>query len=200
MKRLKAVAVTAVVLLLTAGPVLAGQYELARGKGVKVCEAYRKNLNSFQPSYPMRCNRPVNPEFKDFQKPKWEQIDGIKDFDLIVKVDKLLRPSYYAHIKPEVMSSSLRANIESGNYKFSLTTVDIDNDGRVEPVLRYLDSCWPGNRGPWGTPLVVLKQDKRDVDVSKTAHGRCGSKTRTAATKSSSTAATSFRNSFSFRS
>ncbi len=30
----------------------AGRYELIKGKGVEVCEAYEKNLNSFNPSTP----------------------------------------------------------------------------------------------------------------------------------------------------
>lgn len=165
--------------LIVAAPAQAGRYELVKGKGVEMCEAYLKNLNSLHPAEPMRCDRPVNPEFKDFQKPRWDRIDALKDFDLIVKVDTVLRPRYYANIKREVMLTSLRNNIETGNYKFSLVTVDIDNDGQSEPVLRYLDSCWPGNKGPWGTPLVVLQQNKRDVDQVKseqvaTGHGVTG--------------------------
>ncbi len=174
-----ALLVALVVLLFAIPATHAGHYELVNGKGVEVCEAYLKNLNSFHPVEPMRCDRLVNHEFKDFQKPEWDQVDGLKDFDLIVKVDALLRPRYYANIKREVILSSLRKNIETGNYKFSLVTVDIDNDGQTEPILRYLDSCWPGSKGPWGTPLVVLQQDMLDVDQAKseqaaTGHGVTG--------------------------
>jgi hypothetical protein len=52
-----------------ATPALAGRYELIKGKGVEVCEAYGENLNSFNPSTPMLCERPVNPDFKNFAKP-----------------------------------------------------------------------------------------------------------------------------------
>ena len=172
------VAFIAVLVILPTHTAFAGRYELVKGKGVEVCEAYQMNLNSYHPAEPLRCDRPVNPKFKDFQKPEWEQIDALKDFDLIVKVDQLLNPRDYKY-RPELSPKSLRSNIETGNYKFSLVTVDIDNDGQTEPVLRYLDSCWPGSKGPWGTPLVVLQQDRRDADQAKseqvaTGHGVAG--------------------------
>lgn len=53
----------------------AGEYVLEKGKGVEVCEVYKKNLESFNDPQPMMCERKINPEFKDFEKPVWEKVD-----------------------------------------------------------------------------------------------------------------------------
>src|SRR6266581_7586105 len=101
-------------LLLLAVPVAhGGRYELVKGKGVEVCEAYARNLNSFQLHEPMLCDRLVNPRFKELRKPKWEPLNFDKNLGLIVTVDKLLRPNYFA--KPETMVPSLRGNVEQDN-------------------------------------------------------------------------------------
>jgi hypothetical protein len=57
-------------------PAHAGRYELIKGKGVEVCEAYKKNLESFSDPYPvMACERKINTAFTDFEKPNWEKVD-----------------------------------------------------------------------------------------------------------------------------
>jgi hypothetical protein len=55
----------------------AGEYMLEKGKGVEVCEAYSKNLNSFNlhSQYVMACERKINPIFADFKKPEWEKLE-----------------------------------------------------------------------------------------------------------------------------
>jgi hypothetical protein len=162
---LTALVVTATVILVPT-PVLAGKYEIVKGKGMEVCEEYEKNLNSFQPHHPMLCDRLVNPEFKDLQKPEWERLDFDKNLDLIVTIDKLLRPGYF-RAKPEIRVPTLRGNVEQENYKYQTMVVDIDNDGKTEPVLRFVESCWPGSPRLGGAALVVLQQGKKEVDLKK---------------------------------
>ena len=108
----------------------------------------------------MLCDRPVNPRFKDLRKPKWERLDFDRNLELIVTVDKLLRPEYFA--KPEMRVPTLRGNVEQDNYKYQLMIIDIDNDGKAEPVLRFVESCWPGNPRSGGAALLVLQQGKND--------------------------------------
>jgi hypothetical protein len=144
---------------------LAGRYELVKGQGVEVCEAYEKNLNSFKPTVPMVCHRPISPKFGDFQKPTWDRLNFDQNSKLILAVDNLLRPNYFAN--PEIAESTLRGNVKQDNYKYQLTVVDIDNDGKTEPVLRFVESCWPGSPRLGGAALVVLQQDGKNVDVKK---------------------------------
>lgn len=75
--------VTAAALLLSTAPVLAEQYVLEKGKGVEVCEAYKKNLESFSDRYPViACERKINPAFTDFEAPYWEKLDLEKHREL----------------------------------------------------------------------------------------------------------------------
>jgi hypothetical protein len=65
----------------------AGHYELIKGKGVEVCEAYKKNLESFSGPYPvMACERKINPAFTDFEAPNWEKVDLEKHRELFRRV------------------------------------------------------------------------------------------------------------------
>lgn len=70
----------------------AGQYVLVKGKGAEVCEAYRKNLNSFGDLnvYTMACERERNPKFTKFKKPDWEEIDLWENRELLKKVERFL--------------------------------------------------------------------------------------------------------------
>lgn len=74
MKKLTVFSIALAATLLTA-PVLAGEYDLIKGQGVEVCEAYKKNLESFNEPKPMQCDRKINPEFTDFGEPLWEKVD-----------------------------------------------------------------------------------------------------------------------------
>jgi hypothetical protein len=139
-------------LLVLANPLAhAGRYELIKGQGVEVCEAYEKNLNSFEPHEPMLCDRPVSPEVTDMQKPEWERLNFDQNQTLIVSVDQLLRPNYFA--KPEMIIPTLRKNVELDNYRYQLMMADIDNDGKTEPVLRFVESCWQGSTRLGGAAL-----------------------------------------------
>lgn len=160
--------VASTALLLTTAPVLAGQYELVKGKGVEVCEAYAKNLNSFNSTEPMRCERTVNPNFKDFQKPKWVRFDGLANYTLIESAYEFLEKPSGPGRKADL--EGLRENIKAQNapYTFSTATVDIDNDGKPERVLRYFDTCIPfGTKGRYGTPLLVVAADGQQLDSGK---------------------------------
>ena len=151
----------------TAGP----RYELIKGKGVEVCEAYGKNLNSFHQAEPMRCERSIDAEFKDFSKPEWKRIDGLASYPLVESAHELLeRPS---GISRKAELDGLKENIRAQNepYTFSIAKVDINNDGKPEPILRYFDTCIPlGTKGRYGIPLLALTADGKAVDSEKTEH------------------------------
>src|SRR5207244_2656660 len=87
----KAVAYFFLLAQLIPGTVFAGDYKMVLGKGIEVCEAYLKNLNSFPKAPPMVCERPLNPELKDFQKPEWKALDVGENFALLKEI---LRYSY----------------------------------------------------------------------------------------------------------
>lgn len=71
----KSILILILILLLLPASAFSGEYIITKGKGVEVCEAYKKNLESFNEPKPMMCERKINPEFTDFEKPVWEKVD-----------------------------------------------------------------------------------------------------------------------------
>jgi len=145
----KAVAYFFLLAQLIPGTVFAGDYKMVLGKGIEVCEAYLKNLNSFPKAPPMVCERPLNPELKDFQKPEWKALDVGENFAL------------------------LKNNITDRQIKLSVTQLDVDLDGKLENVLRHeIDTCDPANESLFATPggreFFVLNEEKTKIDVQKT--------------------------------
>ncbi len=123
----------------------AGQYVLEKGKGVEVCEAYKKNLESFKLDYPMACERKINPEFKDFEKPEWEVIEPFGNGrELLRRVMRyhVWRRGQFAEGKDE--ESRLDHVVQSRKEHpwvdqslMSRTHIDINNDGSKEDLLAF---------------------------------------------------------------
>jgi hypothetical protein len=157
----------------------ADRYELVKGKGVEVCEAYEKNLNSVNQRPPMRCQRMLNPNFKDFAKPEWGRIDATTG--VIPKIDEFLwkrdaNPIYYVLPKDwakwvgtkEQYAAARRRYLVNRERRFMIghltarVDIDIDNDGTVDNV--YLDRAC----NAYGALLLVLNDKGSDIDQKKT--------------------------------
>lgn len=158
----------------------AGQYELVKGKGVEVCEAYGKNLNSLNPPLALtELERKLNPEFKDFSKPQWEKMyfhtDGAEK--LFPKIDLFLwerdaNPVYYFPVTewknwrgtPRQYAQAWKQYKKVRQAILSvglpITKVDIDNDGKIENIAH--DSVN-------NNILLVLNDDETDIDLEKTS-------------------------------
>lgn len=166
-------AVLPIFLLLVATPAHAGRYELVKGKGVEVCEVYGRNLNSFGHYWPMNCEREVDPDFakEGLTKPEWQKLDVVKHFDLVVAVDKLLNPTTYSKYYNEKQIQQNIADIKVRAEKsldINLANLDIDNDGKAEPVIEFSYGCAPpGSGGWWAIPLLVADPSLSAVDLPK---------------------------------
>lgn len=149
----------------------AGEYVLVKGKGVEVCEAYGKNLNSF--GYVMACEREINPVFKEFSKPEWKEMDILENLDLVIKLTRFLEGEDYPEEHPfwspdAKLESFIKHNTKYGHLVIKLTQVDIDNDGKKENVIKYYDGkC--GISSYYATPLLVLNDDKKEIEIKKTS-------------------------------
>lgn len=137
----------------------AGRYEIVKGKGVDVCEAYRKNLNSFNLHEPMICERQISPEMKDFQKPEWKELDAWENRQLVRKINRFLGIGM-----AEDWENSLKWDIEHRHLVMYLSQIDIDNDGQRENMLKFAEGSCPMTR-QYGTSLLVLSEDKKDIDI-----------------------------------
>lgn len=149
--------------------VFAGEYMLEKGKGVEVCEAYGKNLNSFplHNKYTMACERKVNPKFTKFKKPEWKELDIWKNREFLKKVERFLDFSdpdknlqeWEKHLKD-------RINV-LGATTINTSQIDINNDGKKENVIKYSSGDCPGGNY-YGVALLVLNDDENEIDIEKT--------------------------------
>lgn len=155
-----------VLLFFWLSPSHAGRYDLVKGKGVDVCEAYKKNLESFDSRVPMVCERLTNPKFKDFEKPIWQKADVRgKDRELLRRVLRYQagdRDQFQASVYGEPDLGNLierySGRERAGNPLLSRTQVDIDNDGRADDIaiLRY-GFCPDTSAAHFETNIFILK-------------------------------------------
>lgn len=159
------VAVATLPLILTIPAANAGQYVLEKGKGVEVCEAYQKNLNSF--GEPMVCERQLDPQLPDFKKPEWTKPNDDQarslEFDMAKYTSRVLG-------KPEPKSEAeigVRTEKDIGwPAKRRLARVDVDNDGKPDIVLRQENGTCPETRA-FSVNIAVLTEDVKRYDLEK---------------------------------
>jgi len=154
----------------------AGEYLLVLGKGVKVCEAYLRNLNSFPDDPPMVCERKVNPKFPEFSKPTWQSLNALKHLDLIEQIErwKLYETGFDDPKRREELLTLIKARIENGTVQLAVTELDIEQNGTItkETVLRYENAdCNPANESHFahsvGRQLYALNVDRTQIDLEK---------------------------------
>lgn len=172
-----ALLVTVTVLPLAIPAAHAGQYVLEKGKGVEVCEAYGKNLNSFKPDYTsMICERQVNPDTKDFSKPKWNALS--EDDDVAVRLDRYeLTRKFMGWDKTGeyvTTADSIRAKARQGYDQgrpivMEHAVVDIDNDGKPEQVLKERQGSCLAQRA-YSVSIAILTEDGKHLDLEKSKY------------------------------
>lgn len=148
----------------------AGHYELVKGQGVDVCEAYLKNLNAF--GYPMVCEREIDPEFGSLKKPKWKKID----FNL---AEKLAWEEYeMALISMGIVLDDKRRighrewmneQIRNGVIVFWESKIDINNDGVLERVVKKRQGICPVNHA-FAVEIFIITKDGKNIDLEKTKY------------------------------
>lgn len=163
--------------LFCASPVGAGSYEVIKGKGVEVCEAYAKNLNSFSPSESMLCERPVNPKFNDFAKPIWEKLtdDQIAEINVDV-IDRMLStatPNSEVLKQPRSerirKAKELTASTHNDSSPLSVlrASVDLDNDGRLESFVKNVYGKCDRPTSPTSVVLHPIGEDVTNAQLTK---------------------------------
>jgi hypothetical protein len=149
--------------------VLAGEYVLVKGEGMEVCEAYKNNLNSFNlhNKYVMACERKLNPQFTDFQKPEWQKMDLRKNIELLKKIELFL--GNWGVVTPDNVKGweeYIESRIKEEYISIDFCQIDINNDGKKKNVIKYNDGSCPQSH--YGAALLVLNDDRTEIDIQKT--------------------------------
>jgi hypothetical protein len=166
------------ILFLLPVSVFAGEYVLVNGKGVEVCEAYKKNLESFNEPRPMACERKINTNFKDFEKPVWEKVDLEKHRELFRRVLKYYSTTGNIYFGKTIaqfgksiyddeteLNSRIKDHKESGYSFIKHTRIDIDNDTKPDDVLIYRDNPCPDGPPFHSSNLYLLLEDPSVKDA-----------------------------------
>jgi len=161
------VSIVAFIFLLPAY-VLAGEYVLVKGEGTEVCEAYQKNLNSFDlhNEYVMACERKLSPQFTDFKKPEWRKMDLRENIELLKRIELFLGNYVVTSNNIEGWEEYIESRIKEEYISIDLCQIDINNDGKKENLIKYNDGSCPG--GHYGAALLVLNDDRTEIDIQKT--------------------------------
>lgn len=111
-----------------------------------VCKTYEKNLNSFpEIKHPMVCERPINPEFKEFKELQWSDLNVSEKREIVLKMDK---QSLYYKANPSAF------NIEEWEKQFKLRVAD----GRIRLRLAKIEVTEIYGK-PLDAPLYMLEYD-----------------------------------------
>jgi hypothetical protein len=190
------------VIVFTANLSFAGRYELAKyiptgihtdkspvyPENMELCKAYESNLNSFpEVKEPFACERPINPKFTDFDKPKWKVLDPSKHVELLVEISRVNYRKYtrpYPFDEPGARKGILKG-IELGHVRLKLAELDIVSspdsttskpDGIPEKVLRVErgdPKCDPADektrRIPPVIDYVIVSDDLTRVEDFRTS-------------------------------
>lgn len=152
---------------LTFRPAIAGHYELVKGAGTRVCEAYKKNFEPRKDAEPMACERHYDPMIKGFASPHWRKLDPIVRFDLYKKATTYLWQDSLSPEDLKFATEHLTGRVENAHVGLFVSRLDLDGDGKYTNVLAVRElRCGPEPRPDMKiTRLYALNDEMTDIDV-----------------------------------
>lgn len=160
------------VVVLAVTPAMAGHYQLIKGRGVAVCQAYARNFESFRNTVPMACERRYNPAIKGFSAPRWRKLDLKKNLELYIKAGIYLQEEYQGvsgMSKEDIEADARYAASRAKDLKAQmfLAHLDLTGDGRTENILAIRErSCGPQDSSE-RTRLYVLNNACADINYTR---------------------------------
>lgn len=141
---------------------------LVKGKGVCVCEALFKNLNTMD-EFQIACERDKCVEKNDIRRPKWEKLDLRENRDLMKNVLKFMtygdQFAQLDQVAEKNFESSIRVWLDFDS--MYITNADITNTGKAERLLLYSRGRCMISR-IYAKALLVVNKDKDQIDVERT--------------------------------
>jgi hypothetical protein len=130
-----------------------------------VCDAFRDKVTL------EACESSVDATTRPFRTPEWEPQDLMASKDLIWQLENI---AWYGDLgfrskrgDPKELEAYIQQKIDFDQGHLWAATVDIDNDGIPEKVLKYVDGKCQYTTF-WGTALFVLDDSGTRIDVAKT--------------------------------
>lgn len=128
-----------------------------------VCKAFEEVLNTTcEPPEKLMCNWTLPKGEKRFKKLEWQPLDPKEYWGLIEDMVLSGWNEKYRAGKWEKLEPEYKQDLLEGRLKLSVTTVDIDQDGKPEQVVLFnTRSC--AETG-WKDLIDVMKPDTKRVD------------------------------------
>lgn len=146
-----------------------GFVEMLEGQGVEVCEACLKAMEAIASEAGAvglsGCERNYASEY-GFSAPQWKELPPLKHLSILKKVMLFLRPGdpEFAgtgrstmlegtiYETDDIFRREIKTELKYERIAVSMATIDVDNDGRPEPLFRYRQGDCPN---PNVVPLRV---------------------------------------------
>ena len=160
-----------VFLMLSIQLVSAGEYQLVVGEGVEVCEACKRNLE--QMTVHPACERDYSGQL-GLGTPEWKPFDVLGHIGAMERVLTYLATGNefaedrYTMGEDQFEDTIRRISTKEEPWAF-WAHVDINNDGKLEPVLKLHSALcnqrYDGSFGrAYSAPIVVLKENLSGID------------------------------------
>ena len=152
----------------------AADYQLTLGQGIDVCEACKQNLERM--TVHPACERDYSAQF-DLEPPEWKPFDVAGHIEAMEQVLYFLAAGSQSAGNPLPDESQFEDTVRRISTKSEpwayWAQVDINNDGKEEPVLKLHSSlCHARNDGSIGraysAPIVVLTENLSGIDRALT--------------------------------
>ncbi len=158
-------------------------FKLIKGNGVAVCETYKKNLEAL--GYPnLACERKISPEYEGIIKlPVWRKLDLFENRNLWGQVEEIIHLGLHTpgwgqskvkttdnQYQIDQLARQYQVHAEQYHeevYKLNIADMDVNNDGKSEPVLReHSGMC--GEQVHYKSIALFMLNEKNDtVDLQK---------------------------------
>ncbi|MDH5670387.1 MAG: hypothetical protein OEY86_20490 [Nitrospira sp.] len=166
------------------------KFQMLEGRGVEVCEACFKAFETIAAGPEglglSGCERNYDLDM-GLSAADWTELDPLEHLAILKKVMLFLMPldpkAHIGHGRSSVYEGTIYETEETFRQKIetwlkyerlaiSLAMIDIDNDGRAEPVFKYRhgadSACANPPNGADERVLVVLTPNKKSIDRTKT--------------------------------
>jgi len=164
-------------------------FKFVRGKGVPVCDAYKKFLDAVadragkggpNDQDRLMCMRQIPAEFAALSQPQWTEINPLEHTDLATQValalgygweDLQQRRLGSSETVLRAIKDEVRVRYQSAHDKWYLSEADIDNDGRPELLVKYrrgrCNPDWP-DVDHYEIPIVAFDRGGQLLDPVRT--------------------------------
>ena len=119
------------------------EWVFEKGKQFELCQKMEKNLKLYPKLTRWMCNLPIDPQFKDFSKIEWEELDPFEYWDVIREIT-INRTDLTNKYTPEQQQFGwlwarpyIQIFMREGHASLGRARFDLNFDGKPDTVYRW---------------------------------------------------------------